>query len=547
MSKKSASASRTFSEACEYLSLPPDELAALRERGLVACSYQDGKQVYPQDALDISQHLIALQRERGWTYPTLAWYADLVFATEVGRAILLPIQDEQSTAPAQLQASWLETQYASAVLHDLKGDVERADGPLVNLLRCLTAIGENQQVSDGDWLEQSSLLPIIQHFEATNIPVLHEGQSVARDMASTFGLMMYAFTVIAPPISAELRTLAQTTNSRLRVAPDDQADVPSSEKALIAKESKVAVDKFYASKVPEIHRSQVWEVTPGLLSAQQKTIRLEITLPIESEQEVIDNIIDLVKPVIKPYGARVIHLLYEIANDPPYWRTPLIALDSNDILDRLGLKRDSRGIHYSRNRERLRDVLDMAHRLEIVGEYITHVQGQPVRKAIRSTLISLIGAEYDVEESRAISTGELFQRGLPKTMTIRLNFYSGIRRPDGRLGNQYVLTNRLKKPEMLGSARHSGTEEMLRTYLMLRYRQARMASREIRLTRKDALEKAGITTGNVTRATQILERALNKLVEEGTVERYDKVPIKPSETFSVLIGTQAALPEGDSG
>src|SRR6266849_4352049 len=81
----------SFSQACEYLSLAPDDLVTLRERGLVACLSVSGKQVYPQTALNITKHLLKLGRERHWEPETLAWYADLVFATEVGRAILLPI------------------------------------------------------------------------------------------------------------------------------------------------------------------------------------------------------------------------------------------------------------------------------------------------------------------------------------------------------------------------------------------------------------------------------------------------------------------------
>ena len=85
----------------------------------------------------------------------------------------------------------------------------------------------------------------------------------------------------------------------------------------------------------------------------------------------IDNIIDLIRPYVGAYGARVIHLLYEIANDAPYWRNPLITVDTNELLDRLGAKRDPRGIHRSKNRELLRNVLNAAHGLEIVGEYTT--------------------------------------------------------------------------------------------------------------------------------------------------------------------------------
>src|SRR5579859_6807523 len=80
-----------FTRACEYLTLSPDEFVKLRDHGLIACLHANGKQSYPTDALAITQRLLKLGRERSWEYTTLAWYADLMFATEVGRAILLPM------------------------------------------------------------------------------------------------------------------------------------------------------------------------------------------------------------------------------------------------------------------------------------------------------------------------------------------------------------------------------------------------------------------------------------------------------------------------
>ena len=116
----------------------------------------------------------------------------------------------------------------------------------------------------------------------------------------------------------------------------------------------------------------------GVISAQRRTVTLQMQLPLDYPQDTIDNIIDLIRPYVGAYGARVVHLLYEIANDAPYWRNPLITVDTNELLDRLGAKRDPRGIHRSKNRELLRNVLNVAHGLEIVGEYTTWEHG-PVR------------------------------------------------------------------------------------------------------------------------------------------------------------------------
>jgi hypothetical protein len=139
--------------------------------------------------------------------------------------------------------------------------------------------------------------------------------------------------------------------------------------------------------------------------------------------------------------------------------TSVITVDTNELLDRMGLKQDSRGIHRSGNRERLRDALNAAHNLVIIGEYTTWENGQRVRKAIRKTVLSLIGATFDADESANLSTLDLFERGLPKSMQIRLNFYDGIRRPDGTLGNQYVLMTRLAEPQKLMKANYSATHD----------------------------------------------------------------------------------------
>src|SRR5260221_9825493 len=97
-----------FSEACEYLSVSTSDLNALRECGLVVCQTKGGKQIYLRTSLAIAQHLLELGRERMWSYETLACYADLAFAAEVGRAVLLPMGDEtQHSVPAS--SSWLET------------------------------------------------------------------------------------------------------------------------------------------------------------------------------------------------------------------------------------------------------------------------------------------------------------------------------------------------------------------------------------------------------------------------------------------------------
>ena len=322
--------------------------------------------------------------------------------------------------------------------------------------------------------------------------------------------------------------------------------IPPREQDKIVQEELVAVDKLYASKANEIHTSvdkDGIEVGVGVMVIPKRTIQLAMKLPtgVEEGESGIDNIIDLIRPYLGTYGARVVHILYEIANDPPYWRNPSITVDSNELLDRLGEKRDNRGIHYTRNRERLRNALSAAHALEIVAEYKAWEGGKLVRKAVRKSVLTWTSASFEPDEHNGLSTEQLFERGLPKTVEVRLNFYDGVRRPDGRLGNQYVLMPRLGDPKKLQSARHSSTEELLKSYLLFRYRQTRMVSRTLSVTRQTAMEKTNITNKNVTRATYTLEKALKKLVEDGTLERFSAVPLRPQETFECVLSEQAVF------
>jgi len=527
--------SLSFAQACEFLSVSTSELNDLRENGLVICHMRGGKQIYLRTPLAIARYLLDLGRERDWIYETLACYADLAFAAEVGRAVLLPMNDEnRPSSPAS--ASWLETHYAEAVLHDLDASIEAPEGTLVALLRAVVAVavGPGQFWEDKTALESSALYPVLQHFEAQNVPILGQAETIARDASLIFSTILLAFATVAPPIAPQFREMALHTYSKLRANAEEGISVE--ERALILRESQIAVDKLYASKATEIHSPAEFEnISVGVMRAEKRTIALELKNPPETPQEVIDNIIDLVGPYLGVFGSRVLRVLYEVSNDGPYWRTPVITVSSNELLDRLGLERDKRGYHRSDSRERLRDALAAAHNLEIVGEVDSWEDGKRVRKGFRRTVLSLIGATFEADGTQGMSMADLFHRGLPKSMQIRLNFFDGVRRPDGKLGDKYVLLPRLAAPEILPSARHVTTEERLKAYFLLRYRQTE--DRVLTITRKLALENAGITNSNASQATRTLVHALDKLVRDGILEIYTTVPRKPNESFSVTLAS----------
>lgn len=538
-----------FSQACTYLGLTPDEFTALGAQGLVPRVKGGNTHTYDQNVLALTQRLLALGDTHAWEPATLAWFADLVFASQIGRTILLPIVgNSQTDNPFR---NWLETPYVTNVLNDIDNALGESDGELVILLRCLIAasFGGGQFWENIGELKKSSVYPIIAHLEQLGVPILDQHVTVARDAELILFTMIHAFTTIASPISHELAQFVQRGRAKLKGLLSSQPSVSPDEQDLISREALVAVDKLYVVKAPEIHSpTEKPSIKLGVangqkqdVSVEKRTISFEMEVSLASAEmsadAIIDNIIDLIRPFVGPFGARVIRSLYEIANDAPYWRNPVITVETNDLLDRLSLKRTDQGYHRAGNRERLRDVLNIAHKLEIVGEYSAWENGQAVRKAFQRAVLSIIGATFDAAESKDLSTSQLFQHGLPKTVQIKLNFYDGIRRPDGRLGNQYVLLPHLASPQKLPSAYYSRTEEQLRAYLLLRYRQNNMESRTLTITRSMALERAGITNKNTTRATQSLRRALDKLVSDGTIKEYSPIPLESRASFTITLGS----------
>src|SRR6476660_4333750 len=168
----------SFAQACARLGVDPATFVALREQGLVLAGAQQGRQIYPQPALDLADHLLALGAARGWSPPTLAWYADLVFAAEVGRAILLPAATPDAIPPPQA-ASWLGTPYVAAVLRDLSGGPEGADALITTVLRSVVAaaVGPVGFWPDEAALARSALAPVIGRLEAAGAPI--HGQRAA--------------------------------------------------------------------------------------------------------------------------------------------------------------------------------------------------------------------------------------------------------------------------------------------------------------------------------------------------------------------------------
>lgn len=535
----------TFSEACRYLEASSQDLAALRAAGLIACILRGQRLVYPTGALALTGWLLKLGRTQGWGYATLAWYADLLFAAGIGRIVLLPMQAGDDLPPtSELPGSWLETMHAGALARDAGAKGLALDPQLAPLLKSLltATLGTGLLWEDEASARRSALGPIIAGYEAQGDAGFFTADHDSTPGSQALALLVFAFATLAPPITPELRQVVQVTYARLHGSLF--ADVPLEEQERIRREHLIAVDRLYAAKAREIHSPPATppQVRFGTLTLQKRTIALQLPLPLEQRcASALDNILDIVRPFLGPYGARVVQALYEIANDPPNWRQSMINVDTNALLDKLGEKRDSRGIHYSRNRTRLRDTLNAAHNLEIVGEYTTVEEGVSLRHAVRRPVLSLIGATFDAGQSAGLTTEELFIKGLPRSVQVRLNFYDGVRHPDGTLGAHYVLMPRLAQPGALVKANYAGTFERLHQYLLLRYRQE--PGRALCLNRREALEAGGVTNKNVTRATHTLTTALNRLVDAGLLEDFSPVPLGPEDTLVLTYGSRILTPD----
>ena len=202
----------TFAGACEALAVASADLTALREAGLVACVRRKGRQVYPRAALRLSRILLALGRERDWEPATLCWYADLVFAAQVGRTILLPSLSlggarrarRAGALPTRPAPGWRPS-HVAAVLRDLGPgglDDDEVDELVVGTLRSLVAIALGAGRALARRGRPAPLGPLpdrrLVRAAAARRSSARRG-AIARDAPQAFMALVLAFTTIAPP------------------------------------------------------------------------------------------------------------------------------------------------------------------------------------------------------------------------------------------------------------------------------------------------------------------------------------------------------------
>ncbi len=328
----------------------------------------------------------------------------------------------------------------------------------------------------------------------------------------------------------------------------------------------IAMDTVYTVYRPDIHRYDTGEgvIESGKLVVRRKGGKVEMQIPLpgfisedglppnwdnrdlEASDPALIAVTEVARAALGDYAARVMHLLFEIANDYPHWRTPNITFSVNEFLDRLGYARDKRGIHYSKNRRYLMRALVALQTTQIIAERPVYDKGKNYREVIMSPLLAGLRTIYDNDEeaNKHLSTWELFEKGVPgDIIQIRIgpDWYEGVRRGDGSHGNNYTLVPRLRDPNSLINPSHSRTEDRMENYLYTRYKELKYSKLNISILRSTALDKAGVTTKNVTRATQILQKALDKLQAKGIITGYNPkpIPLRPTESFVVDLNETA--------
>ena len=313
-----------------------------------------------------------------------------------------------------------------------------------------------------------------------------------------------------------------------------------------AEQGMVGVDALYLSAKGAIHQPLVGEQgslsgDSWLLTRANKTT-LRVPVPEAGDSAALARAaVTIAGAAIDEFAAEVMLHLFAMANDPPNWRRPDFSVRLSDLLDRLGFKRDNRGVHRSDARRRLTSTLLALH--------LTHVGLQrsgPRRAGGRAAtgfiapLLSAVG--YATQEDVGhLSPIEVFEQGLPEQVAVVINsvWYEGVRRRDGLPGAEYALIPHLAPPEGAGRAhrgRRSPVVDLLREYL-LRCRAATESPR-ITVSRQALLDVANIHDRNPRQAGRTLGRALDALHAGGQVRAYSPrpLPMGPADLIVVDLG-----------
>lgn len=321
-----------------------------------------------------------------------------------------------------------------------------------------------------------------------------------------------------------------------------------------AQQGFVAVDGLYSEVQHAIHQPLVGEhgqvkEDVWLLHRANSTI-LSIQGGAGLNAANLEEIaITIARAAIDEFAAEVMVQLYALANDPPNWRRPDFTVRLSELLDRLGFRRDDRGIHQTRNRRRLTTTLLALH-LTAVG-----VQRRAARKGggnvgFLAPLLSSVGYATRAEVAD-LSPIEVFEQGLPEEVAVSINpaWYQGVRQRDGTLGTYYSLIPRAAPQRGIGrprKGRRSPITDLLREYFLRAHGIANGSP--LPITRQALLEIATISDRNQRQASRTLQKALDTLIDEGLLASYvpEPIPHGVSDLITVRWGVAAEVAQETS-
>lgn len=301
----------------------------------------------------------------------------------------------------------------------------------------------------------------------------------------------------------------------------------------------IAMDATYYAERERIHEpfsdahgslsaAQEWELT------RENSTTLRIPLRDIGDPTRLPDGLDAVEGVAVrfahalcgPRAARVMHVLYAIANEPPNWRRPRFTVSLAELADRMGYTRDERGVHRDYSRKELSRILLALHYTHVGVQRTADGESRGVMAPLLSRL------EYSTRENASgLSPQRVFELGLPDNVTVEIGWFSSLRDAEGHPVHAYVRVLPPARGTARGRSNRTGvsTIDNLRQQI-LQYRKT-VRGTSIELARAVLLEQAGITNRNVTNASKSLRRALDALAAEGTLSTYGPVPLplRPTE------------------
>jgi len=308
-------------------------------------------------------------------------------------------------------------------------------------------------------------------------------------------------------------------------------------------DNKMAIDAYYLESKPQLHAPLETNET-GSLSGDwweiARTNRAIVRVPANRLVEAPTRDIlaaRIAGAALGPLAEQVMLQLFAKANEN--YRNPALRVELNELLDRVGFKRDRRGAHYTDSRRAISRT--------IIGLHFTHVgiqQTQGAGKRRRSTgfvapLLAAVGygETADVE---GFSLQQVFEQALPEKVEILLNpaWYAGVRLPDGRPGEDFAL---IPLPTIEAPGRRRGRHAGGRVPVAVLLRQYIGRCREaghvtgVTVTRAALIGAGDVRDRDSWQAGRTLGRALDALCHEGVLRGYEPVPLPTREDDRVTL------------